>query len=89
MHSIQAFLAVRGFHNSYPSGSTFRCASYITERMASECALTREESTPSVRPVFLRPLQELLRRMKLSHELVGWSGKYLNWTNCGVDWVAS
>jgi len=28
-----------GFHNSYPSGSTFRYARYTTERIASECAV--------------------------------------------------
>jgi hypothetical protein len=34
---------VGGFRNSYPSGSTFRHPSFTTERIASECAVTRAE----------------------------------------------
>ena len=32
-----------GFRNSYPGGSTIRYASFTTERIASECAVTRAE----------------------------------------------
>jgi hypothetical protein len=44
MHSIHAFLVGGGFHNSYPRGGRFRCASDITERIASECAVIQAQS---------------------------------------------
>ena len=44
MHSIHAFLVGGGFHNSYPRGGRFRCASDITERIASEYAVIQAQS---------------------------------------------